>query len=199
MTTTPLLIELPDELQGERVLVRPYGQEDAAALLEAIEESRAHLAPWLPWVHGHRSLDDSRTFIRRAQAHWLLREDLPVGIFDLATGRLLGGSGLHRIEWELRRFEIGYWLRATAQGHGYMQEVVRLLTSLAFNGLQANRVQIQIDPRNRRSQQVAERLGYTLEGTLRRCAPGEAGLLTDRHMYALIPEDYVRLNWARAR
>lgn len=98
----PVLIPLPDELVGPRVTVRPYREEDAPALWEAVEESREHLAPWLPWVGSYRSPEDAVAFTRRARARWLLREDLPVGIFELASGRLLGASGLHRINWELR-------------------------------------------------------------------------------------------------
>ena len=199
MTAGPPGIALPDVLRGARVVVRPFRLADGAPLLEAIDESRERLAPWLVWVDGHRSLDDSRAFILGAQAHWARREDLPVGIFDGTTGGLLGGSGLHRIDWALRRFEIGYWLRTSAQGRGYMQEAVRLLTSLAFEQLHASRVEIRMDPRNRRSQRVAERLGYVLEGTLRNCALDGAGLPSDRHIYALIPADYRRLPWARGR
>src|SRR5258708_15556847 len=128
------------------------------------------------WAPEHRSLDDSRVFIRRARAQWLLREELQVAICERHAGRLLGGTGLHRIEWEGRRFEIGYWLRTSAEGHGYMQEGVKLLTVLAFETLQAQRVQIRMDPRNARSQSVAARLGYVFEGTLRRVSLDGDGL-----------------------
>lgn len=190
------LIELPEALHGAKVLLRPYGAGDALPVWEAVLESRTHLAPWLPWVHQYRSPDDAHSFVIRAQARWLLREDLTVGIFDRNSGRYLGGSGLHRIDWALRTFEIGYWLRRTAQGHGFVSETVQLLTRLAFDRLQAHRVEIRVDTRNVRSRRVAERLGFVLEGTLRRCAPGEGGQPADRHIFALIREDYDHLHWA---
>ena len=184
---SPILIDIPEELQGPRVLVRPYRPEDAEALWEAVEESRAHLSPWLPWVHNYRSPDDARAFVMRARARWLLREDLTVGIFDRGSGGFLGGSGLHRINWALRNFEIGYWIRASAEGRGYVTEAVQLLTRLAFEDLQANRVEIRMEPENARSRKVAERLGFVLEGTLRRVAPWPDGQLRDRHIFALTP------------
>src|SRR5258707_266173 len=82
----------------------------------------------------------------------IVRERLPVGIFELTSGSFLGNSGLERVDWQLRRFEIGYWLRAGAQGRGYIHEAVRLLTALAFRELAAKRVQIRMDPRNERSE-----------------------------------------------
>ena len=195
MDTQPILVEVPEELHGERIVVRPYRREDAVALWDAVQESREHLAPWLPWVQGYRSLDDARAYVARAHARWELREDMAYGIFAREDGRLLGGTGLHDIDWSLRTFEIGYWIRRTAVGRGYVSEAVQALTRLAFEQLGANRVQIRIQPRNERSRCVAEGLGFLLEGTLRRSAPGVDGTARDMHVYALIPEDYHNLPW----
>lgn len=193
---SPVLIDVPEQLDGPRVRVRPYRSDDAQALWEAVDESREHLGPWLPWVNSYASADDARVTIARMQAEWLLREDLPLGVFDLASGGLLGGSGLHRINWTIRTFEIGYWLRRTAEGHGYMAEAVQLLTRMAFDTLAANRVEIRMDARNARSEQIPKRLGFVLEGTLRNNTPDAEGQPRDTHMYALIPDDYRRLDWA---
>jgi RimJ/RimL family protein N-acetyltransferase len=193
---SPLLIPLPEALHGPRVTVRPYNPDDAPAMWEAVEESRDHLWPWLPWVDHYRSPDDARAYMVRARAHWMLREDLPVGVWEREGGRLLGGSGLHRFDWELRSFEIGYWLRRSAEGRGYMTEAVRLLTGLAFDTLLANRVEIRMDPRNTRSRAVPERLGFVLEGTLRSSMLDAEGRPRDQRVYSLLPDEYRRLPWA---
>jgi len=192
----PVLLEIPEELRGPRVLVRPLRADDAPATWAAIEESREHLAPWLPWVGNLRSADDERAVIAHMRARWVLREDLTVGIFDRGSGRLLGGTGLHRINWSVRAFEIGYWVRLSAQGHGYVTEAVQLMTRLAFDTLSANRVEIRVDPRNVRSRRIPERLGFVLEGTLRRCALDASGTPSDRLIFALVPGDYATLGWA---
>ena len=89
----PPLVAIPTALSGPRVLLRPYRLQDAAAFLEAIEESRAHLEPWLPWVQGVRSLADARADLAKVRSRWRARVELTVGIFHRETGRLLGGSG----------------------------------------------------------------------------------------------------------
>ena len=188
---------VPNELPGPRVLLRPYRLKDAPEFLEAIEESRAHLEPWLPWVSEIRSLADARADLARLRARWFARDDLTMGIFDRKTGRLLGGSGLHRIDWARRIFEIGYWIRSPEEGKGYVTEAVQLLTRLAFGPLQANRVEVRMDPRNVRSCQVASRLGFVLEGTLRRCALDREGRPAARHVFALVPEDRTAVAWLR--
>jgi RimJ/RimL family protein N-acetyltransferase len=47
-----------------------------------------------------------------------------------------------------------------------MTEAVRAITSIAFDALGARRVEIRCDPSNLKSARVAERAGFTLEGTL---------------------------------
>lgn len=192
---SPCLIPVPEEVRGEKVLLRPYREEDAPALWEAIEESRRDLEPWLPWVRSYDRPDVALESVIRHKARWLLREDLTMGIFDPSAGRLLGGTGLHRIDWTTRKFEIGYWLRSSAQGKGYVTDAVRALTRTAFDLLDAARVEIRMDARNERSRRVPERLGFTHEATLRRSMRDGDGHLRDTHVYALIREEYERLPW----
>ena len=117
------------------------------------------------------------------------------GVFDRSTGRLLGEVALTHPDWEARTVEVAYWLRRTAEGHGYMREALALLTRLAFDLLEANRVVVRVETRNERSRRVPEALGYVLEGTLRRDHLGPTGELVDMLVYALIPEDYRALDW----
>ena len=64
--------------------------------------------------------------------------------------------------------EIGYRIdRPGDRGKGYMTEAIRLATAYLFGQEPIERVQIVLDPRNEGSRRVAERTGYTLEGTLR--------------------------------
>src|SRR5436190_11434134 len=128
--------------------------------------------------------DDAVEYCRRSYARWLLREDLAVALVERATDRVVGGSGLQRIDWQYRLFEIGYWLREDAEGHGYASETVQLLTRMAFDDLDANRVELRIDTTNVRSLRVAERLGFVLEGTLRRRMPGPGDMPGDMHVLA---------------
>ena len=184
------LIPLFEELRGPRVVVRPYRLEDADALFAAVAESRQHIWPWMPWGDQHQTVDDSRDFILRTQAKWLLREDMTVGFFEASSERYLGGSGLHPRGWDVPAFEIGYWIRASAEGHGYVAETVRLLTDFAFESLGAQRVMIRCDARNTRSAAVAERLGFVREAHLRNEVRTHTdSALRDTLIFSLIPSD----------
>ncbi len=189
----PTLIELPPELRGERIVLRPWRPEDAEHLFSAIDESREHLRPWMPWVGDHASVDDTRDYCARSAANWLLRSELPLGVFDLTTGKILGATGFHEPNWSIPSFEIGYWLHAKAIGQGYMTEAVRLLADFAFSTLQARRLEIYCDTDNEPSRKVAERAGFVLEGRLRNTrldAHGEPG---DSFVFSLVPTDWKRI------
>ena len=193
--TPPILRDLPDELIGERILIRPLRPGDGAAIFEAVDESRELIGPWLPWVEKTQSIADSEEYARRGAALWLTREDLAVGIWDRATDRFLGGSGIPRMDWAVPSFEIGYWLRTSAWGQGYITEAVQVLCRFAFETLGANRVEILCDAKNTRSAAVPKRLGFVQEAHLRNDVRGGAGDLRGTLVFALTPDDYADASW----
>ena len=187
---SPVLLDIPEKLANDRVLIRPYRPGDGQAMFEAVDESREHIVPWLPWGDGHQSIEDSERHVRTFRARWELREDLPVGIFDRATGRFLGGSGLHRINWTVPSFEIGYWIRKSAEGNGYVTDAVRLLCKMAFEHLGAARVFIRCAAANERSAAVARRAGFLYEGRLRNDIRDSQGQLHDSLIFSMVPEEW---------
>jgi RimJ/RimL family protein N-acetyltransferase len=176
-------------LQSERITIRPYQLEDAEEINAAVAESRDTLAPWLPWSQGHQTVDETRDFIIRSTAQWLLRENLNATIWENTTGRFLGGIGVHPRDWEIRSFEIGYWLRDSAVGQGYMTEAVRMVADELFGALQANRVSIRCDARNDRSAAIPRRLGFVQEAHLRKDGRAPDDTLRDTLVFALTADD----------
>ncbi|MCA1725229.1 MAG: GNAT family N-acetyltransferase [Thermomicrobia bacterium] len=195
----PFLIAMPDEWIGPRIIMRRYTEDDARPLFAAVMESQAHLRQWLPWANTYHSLDDAIEFVRRQTGHWALSGHVGMAIFSRADGTYLGATGFTVRSLAVPSFEIGYWLRQSAEGHGYMSEAVRLATTFLFDRLSAQRVFIRCDARNARSKAVAERLGFTFEGCHRRDEIGTGGIIRDTLVYALIPDEFaqVRKSWER--
>lgn len=182
----PLLVDVPLELETARLHLRCARPDDGAALNAAVCESLEALKPWMPWAQVAPSLDESEAVCRRMQADFLARRDLALLVFERAGGRLVGGTGLHRPEWTVRRFEIGYWLRSGATGRGYATECVEALARLGFGPLTARRLEIRCDARNAPSRAVAERAGFLLEGVLRQDSLTPAGAPRDTAVYGRI-------------
>jgi RimJ/RimL family protein N-acetyltransferase len=184
----PLLEFVPDCLTTPRLVIRSARASDGAALNAAVVESLGALKPYMPWAQEAPSLAQSEAECRRMQARVLLREDLPLLMFERdaegGEGAFVGGTGLHRIDWKVRRFEVGYWCRSRRVGHGFVGEAVAAVTRCAFEQLQARRVEVRMDDGNVRSWRVAERAGFALEGVMRSQSLTPTGEPRDTRVYA---------------
>ena len=164
----PILRDFPDEIETERLLIRAPRPGDGRELRAAVKDSWDELKQWMPWATGE--LPDEAYYevrVREGQAKFLLREDLMLLLFKKGTSTIVGSSGLHRINWNVPRFEIGYWVRTPYAGQGYITEAVQGIAAFAFDTLGARRVEIRCDAKNERSAAVAWRAGFELEATLR--------------------------------
>lgn len=177
--------QLPESLETERLIIRVAKPGDGPMFNEAILDSLETLKPWLGWVTPPPTLEQSEFSCRRAYARYLLNEDLMVFFLLKSDGALVGGSGLHDVDWSLRRFEVGYWGRARFGGQGLMTEGVKALAHYALNTLSANRVFLSTDDDNIASWKLAERAGFHHEGTLKNERFNLSGALRDTRIYSL--------------
>lgn len=182
----PILIEFPESLETERLLIRAPLWGDGVSMNEAIIESVEDLKPWMPFAQSIPTLDESERFTREARLNFLKRKQLHMQIFNKDTGSFIGCSGMHHLNWELRNFEIGYWIRSSCAGKGYITEAVNGITDFAIRELEANRIEIRCSARNTKSSAVAERTGYTLEGIIRREQLGLDGEIHDSKLFAKV-------------
>lgn len=166
----PKLIPVPMPIATPRLEFRAvapgYGQQQ----LEAIQESIESLRPWMSWVHDPENLTilSRESWMVEHAAAFLRREKLFMLAFERVSGRFVGGTGFHDIDWEVPALAIGYWVRASMQGQGYATEMTVALTRYAFQALQVKRVEITHSAGNEASRRVIEKAGFMLEGILRR-------------------------------
>ena len=186
----PLLIDVPLAIETSRLLLRAPRAGDGPALHEALVESLPELRRFLwflSWVAEEQTLESAEIRCRRAQANFHARTDLPFWIFDKSTDRLVGSAGLHRTDWSIPQTEVGYWIRTSAAGNGYVTEAVDALVRLAFTQLCAERIELVTDEENISSRKVAERCQFALEGVRRNERRGSDGHLRNTCVYARLP------------
>lgn len=159
--------------------------EDAEVVWDSIIQSAGSLKQYMHWAQTLPKSEETRENIRLAIADFFARKELRLHIFLKETGEFIGSSGLHKIDWDIPKFEIGYWLDVRHEGKGYMTEAVERITQFAFEELHAARIEIRCDTENIRSRAVAERAQYQLEGIFKNdslSANGKA--LRDTCIYA---------------
>ncbi len=181
--TDPLLIDVPMPIVTPRLILRPPQAGDGALVHEAKLETWEQLNKWMVWAKEKPALEEDEALCRKAQAQFILREDMMLFGFCRETGRFITGTGLHRFDWKTRVFEIGYWVRRSAQGKGYASESTNALIRYAFGALNANKVKICHDANNDESRRVIEKLGLEKEGVFKNESQLNDGALYDRHWY----------------
>ena len=140
-------------------------EQDAAGLFRLIEENRAYLRRYLPWLDQNTRPDHTAAFIRASLQQFAARDGLACGI--RFRGELAGVAGLHRIDWPNRRTSIGYWLAEAHQGKGVVTRACAGLLDYVFGELGLHHAEIACAPGNARSCAIPERLGFVREATLR--------------------------------
>ena len=83
---------------------------------------------------------------------------------------------------------ISYWLLPDARGRGLATRAVRMLTQWAFDVLGTARIELWLERGNDASRRVADRSGFTYEGTLRSAGLRD-GRRFDKQVFSLLPGD----------
>jgi RimJ/RimL family protein N-acetyltransferase len=173
-------------LTGTRVQLRPLRAGDADDLF-ALHADAQVMRYWShpPWTEREQAV------ARIAQLeHDRANAEFYTWASTLADDRLIGTVSLFAINRAQRRGEVGYALAASAWGHGYASEGLRLAIAYAFGTIGLERLEADIDPRNAASYRLVERVGFRREGLLReRWRVGDE--VTDSAIYGLLRGDVV--------
>ena len=194
----PRLLQLPERLEGENIVVRPYQRGDAQAHFAAVQEDRTELAQWVAWTDKFQTLADSEDYVLNMAGRWVTREGLIMGIFSKDEKTLFGGTGFHGFDWKVPSLEIGWFLRKSARGQGIGAAAVALCCKLAFDHIGANRVWGTVDVLNDRSWRLFERVGFTREAHLRGECRDHHGVVRDTFAYAMLAREWQSLGSAFA-
>ncbi|HVM95462.1 MAG TPA: GNAT family N-acetyltransferase, partial [Candidatus Acidoferrales bacterium] len=172
-----------ESITTDRLLLRPPRVSDASAIFEGWTQD-VQVTRYLMW-RPHTSVHETVEFLQRCE-----RGDLPgVGAPWLITKRDDGSAlGMIDLRLDAGRAEIGYVLRRSAWGKGYMTEAVRAVLEAAFAIPEVRRVWATCDVDNVASARVLEKAGMQREALLRQYAvhPNLGPEPRDGHLYAVI-------------
>jgi [ribosomal protein S5]-alanine N-acetyltransferase len=149
-------------LTTERLRLRPFADADAEPLF-ALQSDAYVLRYWdsPPWTERARA----EQFIARSRA--MAEEGSGARMVIERDSTFVGWCTLNSWNPEFRSASLGYCLARAGWGQGIATEAAGALLGWAFDTLDLNRVQAEADTRNAPSARVLEKLGFTLEGTLR--------------------------------
>lgn len=171
------------------VLLREPRRSDGHAIVAGATDPEVVRYTLVPAPYGPHDLD---VILGIADDGWTAGTDAVFAICEATQPtELLGLLGLHGVERGLDpggRAEIGYWMRPEGRGRGLMTRAVTLATRWAVDEVGLAVVTWYAFVGNDASRRVAERAGYTIEGTLRRGAK-HRGVLVDTWVGSILAED----------
>jgi ribosomal-protein-alanine N-acetyltransferase len=175
---------LPEVIQTERLLLRPFELADVAdvfAYARDPEWSRYLKALPHPYLEG-----DAEKFIARQLLSDRSKHPTWAIVLD---GTVVGGVNLG-FDFEHLLAELGYSLARMHWNKGYVSEAARGVIDAAFTTHEdLNRIHARADLRNGASQRVMEKLGMQREGVLRKSRI-EGGEALDEVWYAVLREEW---------
>jgi RimJ/RimL family protein N-acetyltransferase len=176
-------------LETARLRLRPFTDADAGDLFtlhsDAVVLRYWDGPPWREPAQAERFLAACRSMAEDGTGARL-------AIDRAVDGDFLGWCGLTGWNADFRSASLGYCLREAAWGHGVATEAAAALLRWAFDTLDLNRVQAEVDTRNPASARVLEKLGFVREGTLREDCVVD-GVVSDSWVFGLLRRDWDRV------
>ncbi|KPI21728.1 GCN5-related N-acetyltransferase [Actinobacteria bacterium OK074] len=173
----------PVTLTTERLVLRAVGPEDTDAVYDAVQDP--DIQRWTtipsPYLREHAEGFTGQM----VPDGWTDGSMFTFGVF-LLSGDLAGMVG-HTMR-SLGTAEIGFWATKKHRGHGYITEAAVVSSRWAFTEMAIDRVEWRAEVGNNPSRAVAQKAGFTLEGTLR-SAINNKGVRRDCWVGSLLPSD----------
>jgi RimJ/RimL family protein N-acetyltransferase len=174
-------------LSTRRLILRPLRAEDTETMFRY--RSRPDVSRYQVWQPA--DISEVRAFIEKqsgiapgARGTWV---NLAMTLRD--TGIMAGDVGLHFPEIESTQMEIGITLSPAFQRRGLAAEALEEVCRFAFFTLSKDRIYASVDPRNKPSIRLLERVGMRKEAFL----PASMvirGELVDDLVYAVKKADF---------
>jgi RimJ/RimL family protein N-acetyltransferase len=187
MSLNPILIDLPEQIETERLLLQMpkagFGEKLHEAILDGYETAKA----WLNWPDTLPTALKVEEDCRNHHAEFILRTFIRYIIIEKATSKIVGRCAFPSFQanWAIPQFGISYFIRKDSQSKGYATEAAHAMAVLAFQTLKARKVEIYVDAENLASCRVPEKLNFKHEYTQKGGWPKHNGELTELKTYAI--------------
>ncbi len=181
-------------LETARLVLRDWKAADVPDLIEGLNDLR--VSQWLAFVpHPYTQTDAGRwiALCLQFQQEGMRRAQYEFAIEVSATGKVIGGVSLNRVNRVQGTAGGGIWINASYQGLGYGSEAFAEKIRFAFEDLQLRRLENGFFKGNDASFAMQQRFGYRLEGKRRQAYLCLAdGTLKDECMTGLLRAEWLR-------
>ncbi len=148
------------KLETDRLLIRPISQTDKEAVFEYRSDKETNkYQGWIP-----ETVNDVEIFIGKVAKQINETETwFQFVIIEKDSEKIIGDIGVHFFGDENKQVEIGCTLNKLFQSKGCATESIKCLIDFLFGNLNKHRIITSIDPENKNSIKLVERIGLRKE------------------------------------
>jgi ribosomal-protein-alanine N-acetyltransferase len=174
-------MEPPVRIDTDRLVLRRTTTDDADGVFAY--GSDVEVTRYLTFA-PRTNVDDSLAFLKRCDEVWEDGSSFPLAIVDRFRDEFIG---MIELRVSTHGVELGYALRRSTWGKGFMTEAIRAAVDWAFTDEDVHRVWAYVDVGNVGSRRTLEKAGMTREGHLHRWQihPNNSSEPADVYVYAI--------------
>jgi len=173
-------------LETERLILRKVTLEDIEDMYEYTSEEK--VSKFVTW-NTHKSLSDTKEFIRFILDKYKNKKIAPWGIEHKENGKLIGTIDFLWWKPDHKVAEIGYVISKDYWGLGLTTEAGKEVVKFGFKNMDLVRVQAKCLIENTGSSRVMEKMGMSFEGIIRKREYSK-GKHRDLKMYSILREEF---------
>jgi len=178
------------KLETKRLILRPIALDDKYEIFDyRSDEVSNKYQGWIP-----KTIGDVESFIGKISTKineagsWF-----QFVIIEKETHKIIGDLGVHFLDSENKQAEIGCTLNKDFQAKGYATESIKRVIDYLFKELNKHRIIASIDPDNKNSIRLVERIGFRKEAHFVESLLIN-GKWVDDLIYALLEKDWEKIN-----
>ncbi|WP_267245198.1 GNAT family N-acetyltransferase [Streptomyces sp. PR69] len=175
----------PITLTTRRLLLRSFTPEDAEAVYQACQDPDIQRWTTVPSPYTRRHAEEFTG--QMVPDGWQTGTMCTFAMLPREGGTLMGSIGV-TLRTLSGTWEVGFWTAKEHRGRGMTAEALGAVAHWTFTRLKATRLEWRAEVGNAGSRAVAERAGFSHEGTLR-AALMNKDTLRDAWIGALLPSD----------
>jgi RimJ/RimL family protein N-acetyltransferase len=181
-----------------RLDLRPLQPGDEDALFEAKQETAESLSKVFEWASHGFDHDKDRAYVAQCHASYKAGLDLSLVGRLREDGRPVLWTGLHDKPDDRDVYQIGFWVRESAQGQKLAAEAANAMIRYAFNALGARAIVMCHSENNTTSRAIFNRLGFEFEEKRENSLRMAGGRIVDAYWYRMTDPDSLpplRVSW----
>jgi len=179
------------KLETKRLILRAPRISDWKDIVEGIGD--LEVSKTLAGVPYPYAKKDAIWWIKRKIKAWRKNksENKEFVIELKSENKVIGATGLHKIDWNIGSANSGSWIARKYWRQGFITEAKIAINDWAFNKLKFQRLESRAFVVNTASNEMSKKYGYRFVGILKRVIKAKStGKIHDENVYELLKEDW---------